>query len=153
APRGPPVPAPPPRVARAGPAAHLAGRAAGAHGGLAGEVFQGELTAALLLPSPPRGEGRASPGAHFMTSTKVCDDLPVVAHMSPDQRAAKLRELGEGDAAGAPGQDILGMPSYSIGDFLPWTEKLWSHTAHAFGYLAPAAPGATLLPIRHAGNI
>jgi hypothetical protein len=73
--------------------------------------------------------------------------------MSPDRRAAKLRELGEADADAATGQDALGMPSYSTLDFLPFRERLWEHTAHAFGYLAPAAPGAAVLPIRHAGNI
>jgi hypothetical protein len=31
--------------------------------------------------------------------------------------------------------------------------KPWQHTAHAFGYLAPAPPGSDLLPIEHAGNI
>src|SRR5262249_36960121 len=38
-------------------------------------------------------------------------------------------------------------------DWLPFRQRLWAHTAHAFGYLAPAEPGTDLLPIRHAGNL
>jgi hypothetical protein len=38
-------------------------------------------------------------------------------------------------------------------DWLPFRERLWAHTAHAFGYFAPAQPGNDLLPIRHSGNM
>ena len=45
-----------------------------------------------------------------------------------------------------------------VGDFFAdlfggGKEKSYLHTAHAFGYLAPAPPGDAKLPIRHAGNI
>jgi hypothetical protein len=35
----------------------------------------------------------------------------------------------------------------------PFGDKPWQHTAHAFGYLAPAPSGSASLPIQHAGNI
>jgi len=35
----------------------------------------------------------------------------------------------------------------------PFQDRPWQHTAHAFGYLAPAPPGSAPLSIQHAGNI
>jgi hypothetical protein len=89
-----------------------------------------------------------------MPTTPWFDDLPVVGRMSPEQAAAKLRELGE-DVAADSLQGASAGPSAAFGtlDWLPFRERLWAHTAHAFGHLAPAAPGNDLLPIRHAGNI
>jgi hypothetical protein len=44
--------------------------------------------------------------------------------------------------------------SFGIFDRIwPGEAKPWQHTAHAFGYLAPATPGQDALPIRHAGEV
>ena len=83
------------------------------------------------------------------------DDVPVIGRMPRDAAARRLREIGEDDAAEAleavgveaPGE-IFGLP-----DWVPFAEKPWQYTAHAFGYLAPALPGDRPLPISHAGNI
>ena len=89
-----------------------------------------------------------------MATTSWFDDLPVVGRMPPEKVAPKLREVGENAAAdslrAAPAQLS---PSFAPLDWLPFRERLWAHTTHAFGYLAPAEPGSDLLPIRHAGNI
>jgi hypothetical protein len=89
-----------------------------------------------------------------MATTPWFDDLPVIGRMPLEQAAAKLRELGENAAADAlQGAPARPSPSFSPLDWLPFRERLWAHTAHAFGYLAPAEPGNDLLPIRHAGNL
>jgi hypothetical protein len=82
------------------------------------------------------------------------DDLPVIGCMPPEQAASKLRELGEDAAADSlQGTPARHSPSFGTLDWLPFRERLWAHTAHAFGHLAPAEPGNDLLPIRHAGNL
>jgi hypothetical protein len=81
------------------------------------------------------------------------DNLPTLGRLPPDRAAAKLRELGEDAAADALAGTAGPRPLASALDFLPFRERLWAHTAHAFGYLAPAEPGTDLLPIRHAGNM
>jgi len=89
-----------------------------------------------------------------MTTPGWFDDLPVLGKLPPDQAAAKLREVGEDDAAAAlemvpeSATRTFGTPKW-----WPFQDKPWQHTAHAFGYLAPAAPGDAMLRIRHAGNI
>jgi hypothetical protein len=65
----------------------------------------------------------------------------------------KMREVGEDAAADALVGIAVPRPLAGALDFLPFRERLWAHTAHAFGYLAPAEPGPDLLPIRHAGNM
>jgi hypothetical protein len=77
-------------------------------------------------------------------------DLPVVAALPADRAAAKLAELGEPVApGGGPGEESV---PFGTWDFLPWKAKLWASTAHAFGYLPPAAPGAGPQAITHAGD-
>jgi hypothetical protein len=89
-----------------------------------------------------------------MSASSWFDDLPVLGKMPPEQAAAKLREVGEDDAAQAletvhgPDARTFGRPMW-----WPFRNRPWQHTAHAFGYLAPAAPGSDPLPIQHAGNI
>jgi len=39
------------------------------------------------------------------------------------------------------------------GDWGLFKPRPWQHTAHTFGFLAPAEPGSAMLPIQHAGNI
>jgi hypothetical protein len=82
------------------------------------------------------------------------DDLLVLGRLPADQAAAKLREVGEDDAAAAletaPEAEVR---TFGTSKWWPFQDKPWQHTAHAFGYLAPAAPGSSPLEIRHAGNV
>ncbi len=84
-------------------------------------------------------------------------DDPVLGRLPPHDAAAKLREVGENEAA-----DLLEesehVPSFeSKGPgrrgWWPFQDKPWQHTSHAFGYLAPAAPGSHPWPIAAIGNI
>lgn len=84
------------------------------------------------------------------------DDVPVVGKLSAEGAATKLRELGESEAASAlENLERAGQPqTYGArGRWWPFQDRAWQHTAHAFGYLAPAPPGSAMLPISHAGNI
>lgn len=80
------------------------------------------------------------------------DDLPVLGKLPPAQAAGKLRELGESEAASAL-ENAAVTKTFSVRSMLHLQDKPWQHTAHAFGYLAPAPQGSDTLPIRHAGNI
>src|SRR5688572_4925451 len=90
-----------------------------------------------------------------MTLSNWFDDLPVLGKLPADQAVVKLREMGENAAAdaletaGEAATRTFGTTRW----WWPFQDKPWQHTAHAFGYLAPAGPGNTPLPIRHAGNI
>lgn len=89
-----------------------------------------------------------------MTTPVWFDDLPVLGKLSAAEAAEKLREVGENEAAlelqGArPESGIFSASNWRW----PFQDRPWQHTAHAFGHLAPAAPGDALMPIRHAGNI
>jgi hypothetical protein len=89
-----------------------------------------------------------------MTTSLWFDDLSVVGRMPPEQAVPKLREVGEDAAADSlQGKLARTSPSFGTLDWLPFRERLWAHTAHAFGHLPPAEPGDDLLPIRHAGNM
>src|SRR5579859_349947 len=84
-------------------------------------------------------------------------DDPVLGKLPPHEAAAKLREVGEEEAADrleesgtARSFDLKGLGSRS---WWPFQDKPWQHTSHAFGYLAPAAPGSAPLPIHAIGNI
>jgi hypothetical protein len=86
------------------------------------------------------------------------DDLPVLGNLAPAEAADKLRELGDIAAAEALDDASDAGAPHTFGpqrkqSWWPFADKPWQHTAHAFGYLAPAPPGAEALPIRHAGNI
>src|SRR5947209_18275415 len=86
-----------------------------------------------------------------MSASQWFDDLPVVGAMPPGEAAAILREVGEEEVAEA----LEEAPEEASHAFGPGTgkhwwsfpDKLWLHTAHAFGYLAPTTPGSNLLPI------
>ena len=92
-----------------------------------------------------------------MTTSTWFDDLPVLGALPPEEAAAKLREVGEVEAAteleAARGEVMRGPVFGKRGIRWPFGDKAWQHTAHAFGYLAPAPPGSDPLPIQHAGNI
>jgi hypothetical protein len=76
--------------------------------------------------------------------------------LPPEVAAVKLREVGEdelaqalAEAPGAAPEAFGVLARLGIGG-----DRAWQHTAHAVGYLAPAAgPQAGLLEIQHAGNI
>ena len=87
------------------------------------------------------------------------DDLPVLGKLPPAAAAAKLREMGDValatmmeeamEDAAPQAKSFAGGAKW----YWPFEDKPWQHTSHAFGYLAPAAPGTSALPILHAGNI
>lgn len=90
-----------------------------------------------------------------MTTPTWFDDLPVLGRLAPARAAAKLREVGEEEAAialEAP-QATERLTFGRHKGWWPFQDRAWQHTAHAFGYLAPSPPGDALLPILHAGNI
>jgi hypothetical protein len=70
------------------------------------------------------------------------------------QAAAKLREVGEEDAAASleAGQEAA-PHTFKRPSWWPFQDRPGQHTAHAFGYLAPASASSAPLPIQHAGNI
>ena len=91
-----------------------------------------------------------------MTTSTWFDDLPVLGALPPEEAAAKLREIGESEAATALEDAEISEGTTKFGGLRmrwPFQDKPWQHTAHAFGYLAPASPGSDPLPIQHAGNI
>jgi hypothetical protein len=92
-----------------------------------------------------------------MSAPKWFNDLTVLGKLPAREAAAKLREVGETDAAAALESTSLDqMPTrgqFGVRSFWPFQDKPWQHTAHAFGYLAPAPPGKAQLSIQHAGNI
>jgi hypothetical protein len=92
-----------------------------------------------------------------MSASLWFDDLPVLGRMPPAEAAAKLRELGEDEEAArlesAQTDAARRGEAFALSDWLPFRERAWRYTAHAFGYLAPAPPGLDPLPIQHAGNI
>lgn len=83
------------------------------------------------------------------------EDRPILGRLPPERAAAKLREVGEEQAAQAL-EKAAGerAAAYAKGpSWWPFGDRAWQHTAHTFGYLAPAAPGSDALPIHHAGNV
>jgi hypothetical protein len=91
-----------------------------------------------------------------MSAASAFSKLPVAGRQAPLQIAAKLRELGDFETAQMieAAERSATDPALSFGAleglFKP---KPWQHTAHAYGYLAVAPPGAQRLAIQHAGNI
>jgi hypothetical protein len=88
-----------------------------------------------------------------MSTSNWFDDLPVVGKLPREQAAAKLRELGEDDAAIALETTGRSATQMFGPTWWPFQDKPWQHTAHAFGYLPPSAPGNTSVAICHAGNM
>ena len=89
-----------------------------------------------------------------MTTSTWFDDLPILGRLPPAEAAAKLREVGENETADAieTAKDARDFQTFGLRERL-FPDRQWQHTAHAFGYLAPATPGSDPIPIRHAGNI
>jgi hypothetical protein len=91
-----------------------------------------------------------------MTTPTWFDDLPVIGRLPPEAAAAKLREVGDSEAADAlespSGAEKGGATYRGLERLWPFQDKPWQHTAHAFGYLAPIQPGSGPQPIQYAGN-
>ena len=71
------------------------------------------------------------------------DDVTVLGKLPPERAAAKLRELGEDEAADALERAQHERPVEHFGrlDWMwPFQDRPWQYTAHALGHLAPA-PG------------
>jgi hypothetical protein len=83
------------------------------------------------------------------------EDVPVLGQMTPEAAAQALRELGdeetaaELDAAAAQG----GAAAFGWPKLWKSKPKAWQHTAHSFGYLAPASGANGALPIVSASSI
>lgn len=89
-----------------------------------------------------------------MTLSSWFDDTPILGKMPPQKAIGKLREVGEVEAAAALEEGLEeGTKAFGGPAWWPFQDRAWQHTAHRFGYLAPAPPGDDLLTIRHAGNI
>ncbi|MCE9562124.1 MAG: hypothetical protein K8U57_08720 [Planctomycetes bacterium] len=88
-----------------------------------------------------------------MTPEKWFDDVPVIGRMNPVQAGKKLRELGTLDIPDEPPPDEEDEKTSALGGWRNWwSTKLWRHTGHAFGYIAPGASDQ-IVSIRHAGSI
>jgi hypothetical protein len=89
-----------------------------------------------------------------MTKSDEFASLPVVGRLPRAQAVAKLRELGEVEAAGALEGEQAGV-TRTLGKTRPWPfdDRPWQHTAHAFGYLSAPVPGKADTVIHHAGDI
>lgn len=98
-----------------------------------------------------------------MENAEWFDDLTVLGELPPPEAVAKLRELGEDSAADTLEKAVAELPADDLtlsrsaaGEGVKWwwpfQDKPWQHTAHAFGYIAPAPAGAGPLPIVDAGD-
>jgi hypothetical protein len=89
------------------------------------------------------------------SSPRWLDDVPVLGKLPPEQAAAKLREVGEVEAADALERTRQERRAEHFGPFgLKWPfDRPWQYTSHVFGYLAPTPPGEAMVPIKDAGNI
>jgi hypothetical protein len=92
-----------------------------------------------------------------MVTSQAFDDIPVLGKMPTEQAIAKLREIGEDEVANvlesAPRRRGAFDSLANMFAFLKLAPPAWVHTAHAYGYLAPASVGGGMLPIQHAGNM
>lgn len=94
----------------------------------------------------------------FMKTPRWFDDIPVLGALPVPQLAAQLQAIGENEKAEWLLKEAQDRESYSFA--LPWGSSLhspkeepWAHTAHSFGYIAPAKPDNTPLPIRSTSSI
>jgi len=82
------------------------------------------------------------------------DDLPVLGELPLQLAAAKLRELGEDQAADAlaTATEEEATPTLYPG-WWPFQDRPWQHTAHAIGHLASSPRGDDAIPVRDASAI
>ncbi len=85
------------------------------------------------------------------------NEAPVIGTLSPDEAAAKLREMGDAETADALAQQQGEGAPPVFRTFGPidrlFQPKAWQHTAHAIGFLPASSPGPERRDIVHAGNI
>ena len=92
-------------------------------------------------------------------SEELFPDITVVGKMQPEAAAAKLRELGDDEAAAAIIQNEAKsdagakFQTFGIADAIGFGARAWRHTSHVFGHLAPGGPTHSPQPLHHAGNI
>jgi hypothetical protein len=76
--------------------------------------------------------------------------IPVIGEMSEDAMLERVREMESEPDHVEPATDEEGLESWPFGG----RPKPFQHTSHAFGYIAPAAPGGSdIMSIDLAGNI
>ena len=82
-----------------------------------------------------------------------CPSRPATGRWRLEQAAIKLRDIVE-DGTAEVEQFAEASESFALTGW-PWSNQAqpWHHTAHVFGYIAPAPPGEAILLIRHAGNM
>src|SRR5689334_19462851 len=81
-------------------------------------------------------------------------DEPVLGAMNSAEAAQKLHALGEVETANAlTAEAPRSAAAFGWGDIFHHNPKPWQHTAHAFGFIEPRAPGNDNTAIQHAGNI
>src|SRR2546429_4130681 len=92
-----------------------------------------------------------------MSTSDWFDDYPVIGSQSPEDAAAKLREMGDERTAIVLGavretDSTQGQTFGGLQWSWPFHNRPWQHTAHAFGYLPPRTSDG-VVPIVHAGSI
>ncbi|HEU4882350.1 MAG TPA: hypothetical protein VFT45_08900 [Longimicrobium sp.] len=83
------------------------------------------------------------------------DDIPVIGKLSPPEAAAKLREMGDLEAAAqveSPEPMADGTESFGMLGWGKAKHRLYRNTTHTFGFVAISSD-TDLLPARHAGQI
>jgi hypothetical protein len=82
------------------------------------------------------------------------EDVPVLGEFPLELAAAKLRELGEDQAADALAEatEKETTPTLHPG-WWPFQDRPWQHTAHAIGHLAPSPHGDATIAVRDATAI
>lgn len=80
------------------------------------------------------------------------ENLPVIGHLSPAEIVAKLREMGDEEAATELEnlQKEESPRNYTGGLF---QAPVWKATAHTFGYISPTSSSQAAIPIQFANNI
>src|SRR5271165_5445008 len=68
-------------------------------------------------------------------------DLPVLGALPRAAAAAKLREIGEDQAAEALERAAPPPSKMGAADWWPFGDKAWQHTAHAIGFLPASRSG------------
>jgi hypothetical protein len=87
-----------------------------------------------------------------MTDDQWFDDLLVIGRMSQVDAAKKLMELGDYCPNVQEQGAEEGSEAQALGSWGNWFRtKLWQHSAHSFGYIAPAPVRDQPLPILSAG--
>jgi hypothetical protein len=80
------------------------------------------------------------------------DNIPIIGALPSEEAAIMLQEIGENEVAEALNATSgPSMHTFGPGTYKHWwtpPDKLWLHTAHAFGYLPPAQAGCDTLSLQ-----